>query len=120
MAESRFPRAVFGSGDEPDARFTLANERTFLAWIRTGLALSLTGVALEALDADIRPDLRLIAALVLIALGAVCAVHAWVSWAGTEAAMRMRRPLPGMAAAAIVAAGTALAIGLVVVGSLVR
>jgi putative membrane protein len=36
----RFPRWVYGAGDEPDARFSLANERTFLAWIRTSLALS--------------------------------------------------------------------------------
>ena len=37
--DGRFPRAVFGEGEEPDARFTLANERTFLAWVRTSLAL---------------------------------------------------------------------------------
>lgn len=30
---------------EPDYRFTLANERTFLAWIRTALALLAGGVA---------------------------------------------------------------------------
>lgn len=38
-ADKRWPRSVFGVGDEPDARFTFANERTFLAWIRTSLAL---------------------------------------------------------------------------------
>lgn len=26
-------------GEEPDYRLTLANERTFLAWIRTALAI---------------------------------------------------------------------------------
>ena len=26
-------------GEEPDYRFTLANERTFLAWVRTALGL---------------------------------------------------------------------------------
>ena len=35
---TRFPKAVYGVGAEPDPRFTLANERTFLAWIRTALA----------------------------------------------------------------------------------
>ena len=36
------PRRV---GRDPDYRFTLANERTFLAWIRTALALSAGGLA---------------------------------------------------------------------------
>ena len=40
------PRSV---GEEPDYRFTLANERTFLAWIRTALALIAGGVALVQL-----------------------------------------------------------------------
>lgn len=43
----RFPRRVFGQGTEPDARFTLANERTFLAWIGVSLALISVGVALS-------------------------------------------------------------------------
>jgi putative membrane protein len=34
---------------EPDYRFTLANERTFLAWIRTALALIAGGVAVVQL-----------------------------------------------------------------------
>ena len=49
-APSRFPRWVYGVGTEPDARFSLANERTFLAWVRTSLAFSAAGVALEALS----------------------------------------------------------------------
>lgn len=47
---ARFPQSVYGQGEEPDARFSLANERTFLAWIRTSLALIAGGVALEAFD----------------------------------------------------------------------
>ncbi len=31
------PRA-FREGEDPDPRFTLANERTYLAWVRTGSA----------------------------------------------------------------------------------
>ena len=33
------------AGKTPDYRFTLANERTFLAWIRTALALMAGAVA---------------------------------------------------------------------------
>ena len=51
----RFPRRVYGVGTEPDARFSLANERTFLAWIRTALALIAAGVALEAFVLPIAP-----------------------------------------------------------------
>ncbi|MBM4509720.1 DUF202 domain-containing protein, partial [Rhodococcus hoagii] len=29
----------FPGGEDPDPRFTLANERTYLAWVRTGLGL---------------------------------------------------------------------------------
>jgi len=47
----RFPRWVYGAGDEPDARFSLANERTFLAWIRTSLALLAGSIAVEAFTA---------------------------------------------------------------------
>ena len=70
-ARGRFPRSVYGVGDEPDPRFSLANERTFLAWIRTGLALSAAGVALEALDVPIAPGLRLACAMPLVRLGAL-------------------------------------------------
>jgi putative membrane protein len=59
MRAARFPRWVCGEGSEPDPRFTLANERTFLAWIRTALALPAGGVALEALTVSLLPGLRL-------------------------------------------------------------
>ena len=46
---SRRPRSVYGEGSEPDPRLTLANERTALAWVRTGLALVAGGVGLTSL-----------------------------------------------------------------------
>ena len=49
MRAERWPRWVYGGGTEPDARFTFANERTFLAWIRTALALLAGGVALDSI-----------------------------------------------------------------------
>ena len=35
----------FDQGTEPDPRFSLANERTFLAWFRTGITLLALGIA---------------------------------------------------------------------------
>lgn len=85
---------MFRHGHEPDVRFSLANERTFLAWTRTALALMAGGVALEALALDMYAPLRLAAALVLIVAGIVLPVVAWFEWARVERRMRQGRPLP--------------------------
>lgn len=92
--DRRFPRAVFRHGSEPDVRFSLANERTFLAWTRTALALIAGGVALEALALDMFAPLRLAASLVLIVTGIVLPIVAWIEWSLVERAMRLGRPLP--------------------------
>jgi putative membrane protein len=109
----RFPGSVYRHGTEPDPRFTLANERTFLAWIRTSLALIAGGVALEALAEAVHPTLRLIAALLLLVLGMAVPPLAWLDWAADERAMRLGAPLPHARVA------LPLAVGVVVVGALV-
>ncbi|MGY1714801.1 YidH family protein [Geodermatophilus nigrescens] len=116
----RRPRSVYGVGEEPDARFSLANERTALAWIRTSLALSAAGVALEALDVPIAEGLRLACALLLVGLGVLAPVQAWWGWAATERAMRLGRPLPSPVVTPVLAAGTAAAGVLLVLGLLLR
>lgn len=118
MATKRFPSAVFGHGQEPDARFSLANERTFLAWIRTSLALIAAGVALEALQLPIEPGLRAVSAFLFLALGILAPAHAWLSWIRTERALRESRPLPGPGFSGILAAGVILGGVLIGVGLL--
>jgi len=93
-APARFPASVFGVGVEPDVRFSLANERTYLAWIRTSLALLAGGVALEALGLGIQPGWRLAASLVLVTAGVVAPPVAWLGWMRTERALRLGSPLP--------------------------
>ncbi len=80
---------------EPDVRFTYANERTFLAWNRTALALIATGVAATQLlpEFHVTGGRRLLG-LPLIALGALVAVTSFVHWQANQRAMRQGRPLP--------------------------
>ena len=120
MTSSRFPRWVFAEGDEPDPRFTLANERTFLAWIRTALALVAGGVALEALAVPIQPACRACAATLLLVLGGGLPLVAWRDWAVTERALRRRRPLPASLVTLPLAVGVFATAALVLVGYLLR
>ncbi|MGY1710804.1 YidH family protein [Geodermatophilus sp. SYSU D00758] len=118
--DRRFPRRVYGVGEEPDPRFSLANERTFLAWMRTSLAFLAAGVALEALDLPIAEGLRLASALVFVALGLLVPVQAWAGWVATERALRLGRPLPSPPLGVVTAVGTAVAGTLVLAGLLLR
>lgn len=78
-----------GGGDEPDYRFSLANERTFLAWIRTALGLLAGGIAVDQLTPDVAPaPLRIALAVVCALGGALIGVTAYRRWARVEAAMR--------------------------------
>lgn len=90
----RFPKAVFRHGEEPDVRFTFANERTFLAWIRTALALIAGGVALDVFQLDLNRGLQSAASLLLVGVGLAAPLLAFLGWARSERAMRSGRTLP--------------------------
>jgi putative membrane protein len=80
---------------EPDVRFSYANERTFLAWNRTALALIATGVAATQLLPSFHvAEGRRILGLPLVALGALVAATSFLHWRANERAMRRGQPLP--------------------------
>ena len=87
-----FPRDPRGVGEDPDYRFTLANERTFLAWIRTALALAAGGLAAVTVLDDFPGEEWL--GVGLLALSFVTAATAYRRWALNERAMRLDAPLP--------------------------
>ena len=116
----RFPASLFARGQEPDPRFTLANERTFLSWIGAALALIATGVALEALGLGLTAGPRIAASVLLIAAGIATPVQAWLGWYRTEQALRENRPLPSPFLAAPLAVVVVAAGVLVALAALVR
>jgi putative membrane protein len=114
--ETRRPRRVFGVGEEPDPRFTLANERTLLAWLRTALALVVAGVAIVALADLISPAwlVDVTASLAFVG-GGLTAALGYVQWQRVERALRCQQPLPAGVGAVVV---LATIIGLALIGAL--
>lgn len=115
-----FPQRLHEEGTTPDYRFSMANERTFLAWLRTALALVGGGFVVTQFLPDLHSGLRTGMALALLASGALCAIRAVHHWQRSERAMRRGEDLPvsrfptllalGVAAAAVVVAA-AIALG---------
>jgi inner membrane protein YidH len=106
------------AGREPDPRFTMANERTFLAWNRTALALIGGGLAAGQL-LDFESQLaRLLVALPPIALGLVLAVTSYRRWQANQRALRLDEPLPGGGPPVLLVVGI-VTVGVVVLAVLV-
>jgi putative membrane protein len=108
------------SDDEPDYRFTLANERTFLAWIRTSLALLAAAVAVVQLVPDFGPKpLRLAAGLIFAGLSLTLAVNSHRRWRQVDRAIRSGQPLPRTWMPAVTAAALTLTITIAIILMLV-
>jgi putative membrane protein len=105
-------------GTEPDPRFTFANERTFLAWSRTALALVVAGLGIVQLLPPFPgvPFGRHLLGVPLIVLGAVLAVVAYGEWVRNQRALRHGEPLPRSVMPWILAATIA---GMAVVSAIV-
>jgi putative membrane protein len=94
---------------EPDYRFTLANERTFLAWLRTALALLAAAVAVVQLVPEFAfPGARHIAGGLLAAMAMVTAVAGLRRWELVDYAIRRGLPLPRHQTPRMLAAGLVL------------
>ena len=102
-----------------DYRFLLANERTFLAWMRTALGLIAGGVAL---DQFVRPESGsgavAVVSLATISMGAVMALIGTIRWSRTDSAMRAGTPIARSRMLVVVGALLAL-LALVVAGVIV-
>ncbi len=94
MTDSQ-PAGSGGEGTEPDPRFTFANERTFLAWSRTALALVVAGLGVVQLLPPFPgvPWGRHVLGVPLIVFGAVVAVTAHHEWVRNQRSMRLSQPL---------------------------
>ena len=112
---SRFAEKLLPGGTEPDPRFTLANERTFLAWIRTSLALLAGGIAVEAFTTDVFPEpIRRGLSVLLLLLGMLLSAGSAIRWLRVEASLRSNRPLPLPLIGPLLAAGCAVAAAVVI------
>lgn len=116
------PRSVYGVGTEPDPRFSMANERTALAWLRTALATVAGGVGLDSLArlTDAGGPLRPVGALMCL-LGGVLAASSLLGWRRRERALRLGQALPPpvalpWVAAAVLTVAVVLAVVVAVAG----
>ena len=107
------------TGGVPDYRFTLANERTFLAWLRTSLALDAGALAVVSIVPEFGPPgTRRVLAVVLAVLGVTVAVAAVLRWRRVLIAMERDEPLPRTRLPVLLASALgliALAVALLVV-----
>lgn len=84
----------YTQGKEPDYRFSLANERTYLAWIRTALALLAGAIAIDHFFLSTAPGLlRLSLSILLCLSSSTIAIFAYHRWQSNENAMRKQSSL---------------------------
>ncbi len=95
---SRFPRGVYDVGREPDPLYSLANERTYLSWLRFAVTLLAGAVAIDRLFLEHPWFGSEILALGLVAIAFVACGVGVRRWWATERALRRRQPLPGFGA----------------------
>lgn len=112
-------RRLLQQGSDPDPRFSFANERTFLAWIRTSLALVAAGIGVDAYATELSEVGRRSLAALLLVLGTALSFTAFRRWHAAERALRLSESLPtnelGKILAYGVGIGAAMALVLIIV-----
>lgn len=107
------PRSPGEDGSYPDYRFSLANERTFLAWVRTALALLAAGIGVVNLPSAFASSAgRHVLGILLVLLGLYAAIGSLVRWRANHHAIARSAPLPASNSMPVIA------VGLTVVGVL--
>ncbi len=105
----------------PDYRFSLANERTLLAWLRTALALVAGGVAVAQFVPELGvPGGSLVVSLGLLLGGLLTALAGYRRWSRAEAAIAADMPLPASTLTVWVIGAVALLVTVLVVLVLVE
>ena len=103
---TRWRTRLIAEGVTPDPRMSLANERTFLAWLRTALAMIAGGISLDAfVDETIPAGVRVTLSVLLLALGAALAIGSFQRWLAAERALRRGDELPVTVLAPLLSAG---------------
>jgi putative membrane protein len=103
----RFDAWVRAVGDDPDPRFTLANERTFLSWVTTSLGLLGIGLAVGTIIPGEHFSINLLAILWIL-MAAILSIRALIRWFRMERAMRLGHGLPLSTSIPVVAISLAL------------
>lgn len=111
MADPRHPRWLYGVGSDPDPRFSLANERTLLSWIRTSIAFAAGGGGLLIVR-DLLGRWSPVLATASFALSLTIVLGALARWARMERSLRLGQGLPPPWLAVVV-------VSVLVVGALV-
>ena len=109
----RHPRGVFDHGSDPDTRFSLANERTYLAWTRTSLALVAGAIAVHSPLLALSKTAALGLSILLLVLAVVCVQQGWHRWHRVELALRTGQAMPGFAGALLLTFGATVLIAAV-------
>ena len=105
---ARQPRWWPTEGNEPDPRWSLANERTFLAYERTALGLVVAGFAVAGSHAFTdTPAWVAVIGLPLIILGAAVGLEGRTRFLAAQRAMRNGEPLRAPSAATFLPWGIA-------------
>lgn len=104
-------------GRRPDPEVEMSNERTFLSWIRTALALVVTGAALVAFDVPVSPRWQVASGALFAALGVAASLQAWMGWRATRRALAQGEEVPAPRFGPALAGGVVLAVLVLAIGA---